>query len=305
MYADGAIEGNPFLDAHFECHQHEDVDCEDASIADVINEMTGTQLTDENIVAEASHQTSSIPDPTTGAPRPMYDPANGGSHLQDAPALFAPHGVHAVYTDDQVAQQGGPASGMDALEQNLAAGDHELVAVDGEMVWDNAIGDAHTAADHDRADHIVTVTGIDTANGYVYLNDTGSHDQSTEQVPLDKFEDAWALSGHAMVSTDPTHATDPDPLAAPGPIPATPAADPFTAVVPTHIPDASSPGGPAVAPVTPSAATTSYTVAPGDDLWDIAERVYGDPSQFHRIADASGIVNPSLIIPGEVLTIPA
>jgi LysM repeat protein len=48
----------------------------------------------------------------------------------------------------------------------------------------------------------------------------------------------------------------------------------------------------------------AYTVQPGDALWDVAERVYGDGSQYQRIADASDISDPSLIHPGEVLTIP-
>ncbi|MCK8674050.1 LysM peptidoglycan-binding domain-containing protein, partial [Rhodococcus sp. HM1] len=48
----------------------------------------------------------------------------------------------------------------------------------------------------------------------------------------------------------------------------------------------------------------THTVAPGDSLWAIAERVYGDGNQYQRIADANGIANPDLIHPGQVLTIP-
>ncbi|TCN55729.1 LysM domain-containing protein [Rhodococcus sp. SMB37] len=47
-----------------------------------------------------------------------------------------------------------------------------------------------------------------------------------------------------------------------------------------------------------------HTVASGDTLWAIAERFYGDGNQYQRIADASGISNPDLIQPGQVLTIP-
>ena len=42
----------------------------------------------------------------------------------------------------------------------------------------------------------------------------------------------------------------------------------------------------------------------GDTLWAIAERFYGDGSKYQVIADASGISNPDLIHPGQVLTIP-
>jgi nucleoid-associated protein YgaU len=45
-------------------------------------------------------------------------------------------------------------------------------------------------------------------------------------------------------------------------------------------------------------------VVSGDTLWAISERFYGDGSKFQAIADASGISNPDLIYPGQVLTIP-
>ncbi|GAB3034703.1 LysM peptidoglycan-binding domain-containing protein [Mycobacterium bourgelatii] len=55
-------------------------------------------------------------------------------------------------------------------------------------------------------------------------------------------------------------------------------------------------------PVQPAART--YTVVSGDTLWAISERFYGDGSKYQVIADASGIPNPDLIYPGQVLTIP-
>lgn len=54
----------------------------------------------------------------------------------------------------------------------------------------------------------------------------------------------------------------------------------------------------------PEPAPRTYTVESGDTLWAIAERFYGDGSKYQVIADASGISNPDLIHPGEVLTIP-
>jgi LysM repeat protein len=41
-----------------------------------------------------------------------------------------------------------------------------------------------------------------------------------------------------------------------------------------------------------------------DTLWAIAEQFYGDGNKYQVIADASGISNPDLIQPGQVLTIP-
>ena len=60
---------------------------------------------------------------------------------------------------------------------------------------------------------------------------------------------------------------------------------------------------PAPAPPPPPAPRT-YTVVSGDTLWAISERFYGDGSKYQVIADASGISNPDLIYPGQVLTIP-
>ena len=54
----------------------------------------------------------------------------------------------------------------------------------------------------------------------------------------------------------------------------------------------------------PEPAVRTYTVESGDSLWAIAERFYGDGSKYQMIADASGIPNPDLIQPGQVLTIP-
>ncbi|MFJ1754723.1 LysM peptidoglycan-binding domain-containing protein [Kitasatospora sp. NPDC088134] len=48
----------------------------------------------------------------------------------------------------------------------------------------------------------------------------------------------------------------------------------------------------------------TYTVQSGDSLWAVAERFYGDGSQYQRIADANGIANPDLINAGQTLVIP-
>jgi nucleoid-associated protein YgaU len=54
----------------------------------------------------------------------------------------------------------------------------------------------------------------------------------------------------------------------------------------------------------PEPAARTYTVESGDTLWAISERFYGDGSKYQVIADASGVSNPDLIQPGQVLTIP-
>jgi nucleoid-associated protein YgaU len=59
-----------------------------------------------------------------------------------------------------------------------------------------------------------------------------------------------------------------------------------------------------VAEPAPEPEPRTYTVVSGDTLWAIAERFYSDGSKYQVIADASGIPNPDLIHPGQVLTIP-
>ena len=63
------------------------------------------------------------------------------------------------------------------------------------------------------------------------------------------------------------------------------------------------PAPPVEAPPAPPEPRT-YTVEPGDTLWAIAERFYGDGNRYQEIANASGIDNPDLINVGQVLTIP-
>ncbi|MEU7764021.1 LysM peptidoglycan-binding domain-containing protein [Nocardia sp. NPDC049190] len=59
-----------------------------------------------------------------------------------------------------------------------------------------------------------------------------------------------------------------------------------------------------VPPPPPAPELRTYTVEPGDTLWAIAERFYGDGNRYQEIADASGVPNPDAINPGQVLTIP-
>jgi hypothetical protein len=70
--------------------------------------------------------------------------------------------------------------------------------------------------------------------------------------------------------------------------------------VPAPPPPEPEPAPAAVAPPEPR----TYTVISGDTLWAISERFYGDGNKYQVIADASGVSNPDLIYPGQVLTIP-
>jgi LysM repeat protein len=80
-----------------------------------------------------------------------------------------------------------------------------------------------------------------------------------------------------------------------------PAAPPQPPAAPPQ-PPAAPPQPPAAPPQPP--ARRIYTVVSGDTLWAIAERFYGDGSQYPKIASANGIANPDLIMVGQQLTIP-
>lgn len=65
-------------------------------------------------------------------------------------------------------------------------------------------------------------------------------------------------------------------------------------------------GGHAPPPAAPACAAT-YTVQPGDNLWDLALRYYGNGALWHVIYNANTQVvgsNPNYILPGEQLCIP-
>jgi nucleoid-associated protein YgaU len=57
-------------------------------------------------------------------------------------------------------------------------------------------------------------------------------------------------------------------------------------------------------PPPPRPAVKTYTVVSSDTWWAISERFYGDGNRYQQITDASGVSNPDLIHPGQVLTIP-
>jgi LysM domain len=90
------------------------------------------------------------------------------------------------------------------------------------------------------------------------------------------------------------------PVAPPAPAAEAPAPE----VVPAAVEEPAPAPEPEPAPAPPPPAAQTYTVVSGDTLWAISERFYGDGGKYQVIADASGISNPDLIYPGQVLTIP-
>jgi hypothetical protein len=194
-HAVAEVYGDPEGSSNFWVQQTLD-DCSLMSTADVIGQLTGYQPSENEIVALAGATPSKHHD---GAiylpPANPDDPDSGnGTDSQDLPILLAHYGVNSVYTDDDVAKQGGAPTGMEALKNELGAGHKVIAGVNAQTIW-NEDGDRSTA------NHDLVVNAVDTDLGIVFLNDSGTDDGQDEQVPIATFETAWATSGHDMVIT--------------------------------------------------------------------------------------------------------
>lgn len=111
----------------------------------------------------------------------------------------------------------------------------------------------------------------------------------------------YGFDGVAWASGTDTTEAPPTPAAPPA---AAPEVEPAAAQAPAEPASTPAPEAAAPPPPPPPPAPRTYTVVSGDTLWAIADRFYGDGNQYQRIADASGVANPDLIHPGQVLTIP-
>jgi hypothetical protein len=113
----------------------------------------------------------------------------------------------------------------------------------------------------------------------------------------------YGFDGPAWASNTQTDEAPPAPPAPPAA--EEPAGEPVAVATEEPAPPAPEPAAAAAPPPPPPPpAPRTYTVVSGDTLWAISERFYGDGSKYQVIADASGIANPDLIYPGQVLTIP-
>ncbi|BBX04147.1 hypothetical protein BST36_17935 [Mycolicibacterium moriokaense] len=161
-------------------------DCALMAAADVIGQITGDAPAEDDIVTYAQNT------PSVSRPGDMIfdmaaydDDPNGGTIFEDLPIVLAHYGVSGKYVD---------GASMGALEGVLRDGGAVIVNLNAETIWD---------ADGDRtaSDHAVVVTGVDTDNGVVHLNDSGPEDGADEQVSIDTFTAAWQTSGNEMVVT--------------------------------------------------------------------------------------------------------
>lgn len=192
--------GDPNAASQYWGPQHSD-DCALMSVADVVGELTGFKPSEDEVIAVAMATPSSkegappiyVPPPDAGGPPP--DPAvprrNQLPVIRDLPKLLAHYGIPSRLTDDAIAANGGPPTGIPGLYDALRDGKKVIVSLNGETIRDES-------GDRSIHDHDVVVTGLDAATGIVHVNDSLAAGPNLS-VPVDVFDTAWRTSDHAMV----------------------------------------------------------------------------------------------------------
>jgi hypothetical protein len=196
---EGTHYGDPTAAAPFWRYQQYDDDCVEASVSDVVGELTGTRPSEQAIIKFAQ----STPSTVHSGPiytKPKKRKAGDGTSFDDEPALLAHYGIHAVSTDKESAAKTGVPTGMQALEQDLSKGRKVIVGVNAEVIWGEPVEDK-TPDGQPEANHAVVVTGVDTAAGIVRLNDSGLEDGRDQRVPIDIFTRSWDSSDDQMTVT--------------------------------------------------------------------------------------------------------
>ncbi|WP_373421139.1 hypothetical protein [Mycobacterium shigaense] len=198
--SEGTLYGDPAAAAPFWRYQSYDDDCVEMSVADVVGEITGNQPSERAIVKLAQSTPSAVhPGPIYAKPGKRHH--GEGTSFDDGPTLLKLYSIQSVSTDKDSAAQTGVSTGMKALEQDLAHGRKVIAAVNAELIWGDPVEDKDSDG-APQSNHAVVVTGVDTNNGIVHLNDPGSEDGRDEQVPINVFSKSWNTSDDQMTVTN-------------------------------------------------------------------------------------------------------
>jgi hypothetical protein len=199
--ASGTMYGDPAAAAQWWRHQQYD-DCAIMASADVVGQETGREPSEPAIIKVAQNTPSAV---HAGSiyirPTDKKNPNSGmGTNPADIPTLLAHYGVKAVITDKHNAAHTGVPTGLEAVEQQLAAGHKVIVGLNAEMIWHQSVENKDENG-NPVADHAVVVTGVDIANGVVHLNDSGTKKGRDEEIPLQLFLKAWDTGDDFMAVT--------------------------------------------------------------------------------------------------------
>jgi hypothetical protein len=176
--------GDPGKAAQYWAEQSYGNDCVLMAVADVVGQITGHKPTEQEII-EVAQQTPSASHPGDSV---YKDTEGDGTDSRDIVVLLAHYGVHATTSEDAKGD-----AALTALKGALGDRHAVLVSVSGSTIWD---GTAPKDGDHE-----VVVTGVDTVNNVVHLNDSGTEDGRDLRVPLDTFMKGWSGGDFEMTVT--------------------------------------------------------------------------------------------------------
>jgi hypothetical protein len=188
----GTMFGDPAAAAKYWRYQQYWDDCVLMSSADVVGEVTGVAPAEEDIIDKAQSTPSAVsPGPVYTRPPNPKDPNSGeGAWFKDVPTLLAQYNIRAEITHGS----------MEELEQQLGAGHKVIASVNAELIWHQPVEESNKRGKPSH-DHALVVTGVDTGNDVVHLNDSGSSSGRDEQIPMALFIQAWKASGKLMAVT--------------------------------------------------------------------------------------------------------
>lgn len=185
------VYGNPAAAAKHWAAQSLEDNCGLVSVADVVGEVTGDTPTERQMLDLAEST------PSGANPGPIYAPRNDPSHagpdggisMSDLVILLNHFGIRSEMTSESDRDE----NGLPVLEQYLAK-NRKIIAFANSSVILNADDQ------RSKADHFLVVTGIDTGQQIVHLNDPGA-DHADEQVSFAIFMTAWQTSDQSVIVT--------------------------------------------------------------------------------------------------------
>jgi uncharacterized protein YvpB len=171
--------GNPGAAAPYWRYQHQE-DCGLMAVADVVGQLTGREPTQVGIELRGIFTKS------VAHRGRIY--AFDGTSPEDMVVLLQRYGIQSDLTTGNT---------MQTVEQDLAGGHKVIAAVNAETIWNYRPGQGQRT----QADHAVVVTGVDTGNDIVHLNDSGTPNGRDEQIPMATFTQAWATGNNLLIVT--------------------------------------------------------------------------------------------------------
>lgn len=175
----GQMYGDPAAAAPYWRYQHQE-DCGLMAVADVVGQLTGHEPSQIGIELRGVFTKSEVHHGS------IYE--FDGTSPEDLVVLLGKYDIAADLTTGNT---------MAGLEQALAGGHKVIAGLNAETIWNYPPGRGQRT----DADHAVVVTGVDTGNDVVHLNDSGTPDGRDEQIPMATFTQAWATGNNLLIVT--------------------------------------------------------------------------------------------------------